>query len=105
MSKIPVAHETFTSANILSVTVGTNCPAGGDTGHGGRTIFRINNEAGTDLRISIDGGSFQDVNSFEIVLGGDTECATFIDALEFALKTLKTQIAANSIVRDEVIIE
>ena len=57
------------------------------------------------MRIGIDGGPLQDVNSIEIVLGGDTECDTFIDALAFALKALKIQIAANSILSDEVIIK
>jgi hypothetical protein len=105
MPDISVSRKTFSSLNSLSVMVGTNCPAGGDTGHGGRTILRIKNESSTDLRICVDNGPLQDVESIEIVLGGDSECDTFLSALEFAVKTLKTQIAANKIINDEISIK
>jgi hypothetical protein len=37
----------------------------------------------------------------EIVLGGDTECETFIQALEHALSVLKAQVTANELTKDE----
>ena len=37
------------SANILQVEAGTTGYKGGDTGHGGRTYFRISDEASTDI--------------------------------------------------------
>ena len=37
------------SANILEVEAGTTGFMGGDTGHGGRTYFRIQDEGSTDM--------------------------------------------------------
>ena len=37
------------SANILQVEAGTTGYKGGDTGHGGRTYFRISDESSTDI--------------------------------------------------------
>ena len=39
------------SCNILQVEAGTTGYKGGDTGHGGRTYFRIQDEASTDMEI------------------------------------------------------
>lgn len=91
LSKVNIHIQTVTSANILSVAVGTNCPMGGDAGHGGRTVLRLSNEAGTDMRCCIDDGPLRPVQKIEIVLSGDTECETFIQALEFALVVLRTK--------------
>ena len=38
------------SANILQVEAGTTGYKGGDTGHGGRTYFRIEDEGCTDIQ-------------------------------------------------------
>lgn len=95
MSKIAVTSKTFEHANILQVTVGTNCPAGGDSGHGGRTLFRIKDLGGTDMSVRIDGGELQSVGSLDIILGGDSECATFMQALEHALGVLRAQSRTN----------
>jgi hypothetical protein len=89
MSTIPISVTTFESLNIITVHAGTNCPAGGDSGHGGRTIFGITNNASSDLRVGVNGEPPTEVNAVEIVLGGDTECETFIQALEHALNVLK----------------
>ena len=40
------------SANILEVEAGTTGFMGGDTGHGGRTYFRIQDEGSTDMKIN-----------------------------------------------------
>ena len=37
------------SANVLEIEAGTNGYKGGDTGHGSRTYFRIENAGGTDI--------------------------------------------------------
>ena len=98
MTTVPVSTEVFESLNILSVSVGTNCPKGGDSGHGGRTVFEISNDTSTDLRVSINGGIQAQVNSVTIILGGDTECETFIQALEHSLQVLKKQTEANKLI-------
>lgn len=92
-SAIETVTEEFNSANILMATIGTNCPRGGDSGHGGRTVFILHDLGGTDLRCSIDdNGQPERVTKIEIVLGGDCECDTFADALEFAARTLRASI-------------
>jgi hypothetical protein len=79
----------------FSVTVGTNCPQGGDSGHGGRTVLKFQQEGGADLRVSIDGGSLNPATTIEIVLGGDAECEEFIELLGQAAAKLKCQREAN----------
>lgn len=81
--------ETFTSCNILSATVGTNCPMGGDGGHGGRTFFGLYDEAGTYWCVKINGVMYEDIDSIEITLAGDCEADTFLDALKFAVEKLE----------------
>ena len=95
MPTITTTSFTVTSANITTVEVGTNCPQGGDSGHGGRTLFRIQDEAATDLRVRCDDGPETDANSIAIILGGDCECEAFIELLERGLAALKAQHAAN----------
>jgi hypothetical protein len=103
MPKVKIAEKEISSANILKVQVGTNCPHGGDYGHGGRTILRLQDLAGTAMAAKINDGKLVDATSIEIILGGDTECYTFIEALEFALGTLRAQAEANGIFREEEI--
>jgi hypothetical protein len=91
IDQVPVATKQIeiTNANILSVTVGSTGYMGGDTGHGGRTYFAIKDEASTDLRLKVNNGHWQEVESIEIALGGDTELETFMEALKFGLDRLK----------------
>jgi len=81
------------SANILEVEVGTTGFCGGDTGHGGRTYFRLADLGSTDMNVSIS--NYQDNPSVTIELGGDTELETFIDALKFAVQVLESEKNAN----------
>lgn len=97
MPTVKTASNSFESLNSISVEVGTNCPAGGDSGYGGRTIFAIHNDYSTDLKVSVNGAPAVNVDSISIELGGDTECDTFIDALEFALETLRLQRKSNEL--------
>ena len=94
MSKVQIKTKIISSANILQVSAGTNCPQGGDSGHGGRTYFKLENQAGTILVVKVNGKAFdlsRDGN-LEIVLAGDTECETFLDGLKFAVQTLESQL-------------
>lgn len=90
MENIKVITQEFCRCNILKVAVGSNCPQGGDSGHGGRTYFSLHNLGGTDLRVIVDGKKF-DADLVEIIFGGDSEHDTFIQALEFALNVLKRE--------------
>jgi hypothetical protein len=98
-----IEESVYYSANILRVAAGTNCPQGGDAGHGGKTIFRLTDEGATHMVVRVNGEEYPaDVHSVAIEVGGDTECATFIEALEFALPVLKRQNrAAGSLIATE----
>jgi hypothetical protein len=93
--EIPLTKKEFCSANIIEMETGTNCPCGGDSGNGGWTVFRLKDHRGTDLEVAVNGNPPKKVNSVEIILCGDSECETFIDALQFALKALKYQKRMN----------
>ena len=88
MPNITIHSKEITSANILQVQAGTNCPQGGDAGHGGRTVLRLIDCAGTAMQCRVNDGELVDASKIEIVLAGDTEKDTFTQALEFALAVL-----------------
>ena len=81
--KVPIYREDIVDCNILRVEAGTTGLKGGDTGHGGRTYFSIEDKGSTDMNVSVFN------NGFQVELGGDTELETIIEALEFIVKTLK----------------
>lgn len=75
------------SCNILEVEAGTNGFQGGDTGHGSRTYFRIQDLGGTDIEVHAL-GRYGD-EGFEVSLGGDCELETIITALKFITQALE----------------
>lgn len=78
------------SANIIEVEAGTTGYMGGDSGHGGRTYFRIQDSASTDMEIRTFVGK-HGCNGFEVFLGGDCELETTIRALKFITKVLEDE--------------
>lgn len=110
---VPVKEKKINGANIIKVRVGTNGIQGGDSGHGSRTHFSIENHSGTCMAVScqsnpgsdgrvtigdmvvsgLNGMSVAEVEAeyFEVEFAGDSELDTFIEALEFAVATLKEQ--------------
>ena len=98
---VPVESMQITSANILKVTAGTNGIQGGDSGHGGRTVFCIEDDSSTAMRcvVETDEGSHEFgtyshnavLKRVKLIFGGDCELETFIKALEFAAETLRKQ--------------
>lgn len=93
---IQVSSKTLESASFLTVQVGTNCPQGGDAGHGGRTVFRLR---GDNLEIRVDGEYLGELREVEILLSGDAECAVLIRALKHAVKILQLQTSEGSKLR------
>lgn len=75
------------NANVLEVEAGTNGYKGGDSGHGSRTYFRIENAGGTDIEAHLIGPYGTD--GIEVTLGGDCELETIITALKFIIKVLE----------------
>ncbi len=79
------------SANILEVEAGTTGYTGGDTGHGGRTYFRISDAACTDMDVHVFHDHYGNTDGFEVILGGDCELETMIRALKFITKVLEDE--------------
>ena len=77
------------SANILTVEAGTTGYMGGDSGHGGRTYFRIEDQGSTDIQVLPIGRNGDE--GFEVFLGGDCELETVIRALKFITKVLEEE--------------
>lgn len=77
------------SANVLEVEAGTTGYRGGDSGHGSRTYFRIEDMGGSDISVR-PLGKYHD-EGFEVVLGGDCELETVIRALKFITKVLEDE--------------
>lgn len=87
--EVPTFTREITSCNILEVEAGTNGYQGGDTGHGSRTYFRIQDLGSTDIQAYVL-GKYGD-EGFEVSLGGDCELETVITALKFITKVLEDQ--------------
>lgn len=92
--EVKTVKAEIVDANILEVEVGTTGHMGGDSGHGGRTYLRLQDNASTDMKVRVNDGDWIDLMSegpLEIALGGDAELDTFIMALEYAVRMLKGQ--------------
>ena len=89
---ISTFKKEIVSANILEVEVGTTGRMGGDTGHGGRTFFRIKDLSSTDMRLAFrDNGKYfksRYLNDLELIFGGDCELDTFCEALRIGYNVL-----------------
>lgn len=91
-TKITTYTRDVLGANDLEVEAGTNGYQGGDSGHGCRTYFRIQNAGSTNIEIrSIYGRP--DAEGLEVILGGDGELETIIRALKFITKVLEDEIS------------
>lgn len=89
-TEITTYSRDIISCNILEVEAGTTRYCGVDTGHGGRTYFRIQDAACTDMEThnyTTRCGS----NGFEVTLGGNCELETMIRALKFITKVLEDE--------------
>lgn len=78
----PIYRTEIVSANILEVKVGTTGFCGGDSGHGGQTYFSIKDLGSTDITVNTTKDSIG-CKGFEVILGGDCELATLINALTY----------------------
>ena len=87
-----VKYQSY-SCNTLEVGVTTNCPQGGDAGHGGVTVLELLDLGGTDLTVSVLKNEYG--GGVRLEFGGDSECGTLIDCLEFAVYELRRQKDIN----------
>jgi hypothetical protein len=79
------SHKEIVSANILGVTVGTTGKKGGDASYGCETFVEIKNLGATSMEIE----TFPE--GVKVILRGDSELDTMIEALEFAGAELRKQ--------------
>ena len=77
-TEITTYSRDIVSANILEVEAGTTGYKGGDSGHGGRTYFRIADAASTDIQVHTIGRYAYE--GFDVFLGGDCEPGLLEDA-------------------------
>ena len=89
-TKITTFSREIVSANILEAEAGTTGYMGGDTGHGGRSYFRIKDNGGTDMEVNTSVDRYG-CRSLEVFLGGDCELETMIRALKFITKVLEDE--------------
>ena len=71
----------------LTCNVATNCPMGGDSGHGGRTEIELINDC-ADISVEVVGQDGEqmtcDARSIKIMLGGDMEADAIVMLMRFA---------------------
>ena len=91
---IPAKKTQIHSFNNLEVIAGTTGYRGGDSGHGGRSIVMIQDKGNTDMRVEATRDRFG-CQGVKIVLGGDSELWTMIQALRFAADTLEKMSAPS----------
>jgi hypothetical protein len=86
---VPTLSCEIISCPILEVEVGTNGLTG-DSGHGGRTYFAIQDLGNTDITVTpIE----NDCNGGVVIeFGGGLECDVFLSALKFAVAVLEGQL-------------
>lgn len=87
--KVTTYSREICHGNVLRVEAGTNGYQGEDSEHRSRTYFRIEDEAGTAIRVRPIGWAGDE--GVEIILGGDCELATIITALKFITRVLEMQ--------------
>lgn len=90
-SKVTTFTREIYSMNCLQVEAGTTGYCGGDSGHGARTYFRIEDIASTDMAVNIIPPGDKGEGGFEVALGGDCEIDTMIEALKFIIKVLEEE--------------
>jgi len=91
---ITIYRKQFQQDNSLVAEVGSNCPQGGDSGHGGRTILSFEDTGATVLDVVIrdqlgNEQHIEDVAQVTLIFGGDSEHGTLVQALEFMLGVLR----------------
>ena len=95
--RIHVKRFTITGANVLAVEAGTNCPQGGDGGHGGRALLRFVDLACTGWSLTVQDNdrhlTIDNPRSVELVFLGDSEADGLARALEKAARHLRDQLA------------
>lgn len=83
-----VATGSFEGICNCDVTVTTNCPQGGDAGHGGQTTIHFRPE-GFSIECEMDSAD----DSVSLIIGGDAEAFMLPDMLRFAADSLEAMLS------------
>lgn len=99
--KITVFRKEFQNANCLVATAGSNCPQGGDAGHGGRTMISFEDLGGTVFNVTVADEFGREETTAQagkvsLLFCGDAENETAIQALEFIIGVLKGDSATQA---------
>ena len=90
--EVPTKKYELEGICSMRLEIGTNGFQGGDSGHGCRVFFRLEDTGSSDIRaLEFDGDSFSETYDNEVgfTIGGDAELEEFIEALGLAYETLK----------------
>ena len=92
--KVPMTDVYGPDDMFLGLRVGSNCPQGGDTGHGGRTLFELYQQGGAHGEIHVQNADgtwtyFPYFSQIRLVFGGDIEHQRFADMLRAAADVLE----------------
>lgn len=85
---IATAEKEFVDCNILGVSVETTGYCGGDGGHGGRHVLRLEDLSSTSMEM-VETGAYGAGHTIELVFCGDSELKTLIDGLRWAADALE----------------
>lgn len=92
---------TFEDACILTVEADTNCPQGGDSGHGGVTRISLINDGCNPLDVTLSYDreerrvALGEADRVDIEVRGDREAEVLADALAWASVSLRRQLNDN----------
>jgi hypothetical protein len=87
---VPVNAREVGCGDMFYVTVGTTGPKGGDSGHGGRTILKLDAGTSCDFRMRLnDEDPWIHGDGISLLVGGDMEMDAFLEALRFAVRELE----------------
>lgn len=91
MNTVRLVGKRFMDVCDVEVEAGTNCPQGGDAGHGGRTIFRLQCDT-ADIRVSLNSEPEKAPETITIIACGDAEARLLASALEYSARVIRAQI-------------
>ncbi len=88
--EVPVNAREVGVGDMFYVTVGTTGPQGGDSGHGGRTVLKIDAGTSCDFRLRLgNDDEWVSADGISLLVGGDFEMEAFLEALRFAVRELE----------------
>jgi len=86
--KVPMHAAEITDAGMIHVAAGSTGQQGGDSGHGGRTVVRIQGN-GADIVFRLFGPVDDDnAGAMEIIASGDAELRMLARAMDYIASSL-----------------